>query len=127
MPFWQHAELVPLESEADTEMPIIDTVANPATPINNCSDKEDIGGNMSVGDESDGDVVDMECGMTQGAQTFTERMKAHVDLLRNFSDGLEYQIQFKDMQMLDHLEREGRSFFRLVENCLSCECHMNLT
>ena len=40
VPFWQHAELVPLESEANTEMPIMDTAANPATPINNCSDEE---------------------------------------------------------------------------------------
>ena len=105
----------------------MDTAANPATPINNCSAKEGIGGNMPVGDESDGDVVDMECGMTQGTQTFMERMKAHVNILRNFSDGLEYQIQFGDTRMLDHLEWEGRSLFRLVENCLSRECHMNST
>lgn len=52
------------------------------------------------------DVVDMECGMIQGGQTFVERIKAHVSLLRNLSDGLEHQIQFGDMQMLD---QEGRS------------------
>ena len=124
-PFWQHAKLVPLESETNAEMPIApNPVADPIGDFSDEDDFEDLGGE---GDESEGEVVDTESGIIEGGKTFGERMKAHVDLLRNFSDGLEYQIQFGDTRMLDYLEREGRSLFRLAENCLSRERRMNST
>ncbi|KAJ7444262.1 hypothetical protein B0H11DRAFT_1695726, partial [Mycena galericulata] len=47
--------------------------------------------------------------------------------LRDFSDGIEYQRQFRDSRMLDVLEREGASFLRLAENCLSRERRVNST
>ena len=89
-------------------------------------DLEGLEGNESGGEDSDGDVIDTEGGIV-GGQTFGERMKAHVELLQNFSDGLEYQIQFGNTRILDRLEQEGRSLFRLAENCLSREHCMNST
>ncbi|KAJ7895665.1 hypothetical protein B0H14DRAFT_2233161, partial [Mycena olivaceomarginata] len=47
---------------------------------------------------------------------------------RNFCDGLEYQHQFQDTRrMIDALERDGASFFRLAHNYLSRERHQNST
>ena len=58
---------------------------------------------------------------------YGERIEACVALLQDFADGLEYQLQFGDSRMLDHLEREGTGFFRMAESCLSCKCHLNST
>jgi hypothetical protein len=52
---------------------------------------------------------------------YHDRMRAHIKNLREFSDGLEYQLQFNDYRMLDVLEREGGSFLNLVEDCLRKE------
>jgi hypothetical protein len=52
---------------------------------------------------------------------YYDRMRAHIKNLREFCDGLEYQLQFNDYRMLDVLEREGGSFLNLVEDCLRKE------
>jgi len=52
---------------------------------------------------------------------YHDRMSAHIKNLREFCDGLEYQLQFNDYRMLDVLEREGGSFLSLVEDCLRKE------
>lgn len=55
------------------------------------------------------------------SEAFHNRMKAHIKNLREFCEGLEYQLQFNDYRMLDVLEREGGSFLGLVEDCLRKE------
>ncbi len=52
---------------------------------------------------------------------YHQRMRAHVANIREFCDGLEYQLQFNDYRMLDVLEREGAAFLRLVQDCLKKE------
>jgi len=52
---------------------------------------------------------------------YHDRMHAHIKNLREFCDGLEYQLQFNDYRMLNVLEREGGSFLNLVEDCLRKE------
>jgi hypothetical protein len=52
---------------------------------------------------------------------YQDRMRAHIKNLREFCDGLEYQLQFNDYRMLNVLEREGGSFLNLVEDCLRKE------
>ena len=52
---------------------------------------------------------------------YHDRMRAHIKNLREFCDGLEYQLQFNDYRMLNVLEREGGSFLSLVEDCLRKE------
>ncbi|KAG1830000.1 hypothetical protein EV424DRAFT_1292985, partial [Suillus variegatus] len=54
-----------------------------------------------------------------------ERFEAHIRNLREFCDGLQYQIQFNDHRMLNAVEREGASFIRLMENCLDRERREN--
>lgn len=56
---------------------------------------------------------------TQG--NYHRRMHAHIQNLREFCDGLEYQLQFNDFRMLDVLEREGGPFLALVADCLQKE------
>ena len=64
----------------------------------------------------------------QGPSTRPRPSPSNLDeLLRNFADGLEYQMRFGDTRMLDRLEREGATFFRFVESCLSRERRMNST
>jgi hypothetical protein len=74
--------------------------------------------------DSDNGLVDTGIGKDS---TFYERMDGHIQTLHNFCDGLEYQLQFSDTRMLAQLERDGASFFRLAEACLSRERQLNLT
>ena len=64
-----------------------------------------------------------DCSSFSGPSTdiYHDRMRAHIKNLREFCDGLEYQLQFNDYRMLDVLEREGGSFLNLVEDCLRKE------
>lgn len=54
-------------------------------------------------------------------EIYHQRMRAHISNIRDFCDGLEYQLQFNDYRMLSVLEKEGGSFLRLVEDCLKTE------
>ncbi|KAI6042139.1 hypothetical protein EDC04DRAFT_2564610 [Pisolithus marmoratus] len=69
---------------------------------------------MSKGEEDeepDGNMVDTAAVVKMDQQTF--------------KDGLEYQIQFGDHQMLNTVEREGTLFIWLMENCLDHERREN--
>ena len=48
-------------------------------------------------------------------------------MIKDFADGLEYQLQvsFQDRRFLKTLQKEGAGLFRLEENCLSCERRFN--
>jgi len=48
-------------------------------------------------------------------------MHQHIRNIREFCDGLEYQVQFNDFRMLEELEKEGGSFLRFVHACLQRE------
>lgn len=76
--------------------------------------------------ESDDDIVDTEIGMFDG-RTVCERLSQHIGMLRDFADGLDYQLQFNDHRMLDSLEREGATFIRFARTCLERERRMNST
>ena len=59
---------------------------------------------QSDGEESEDDIIDTEGPNVVGGLTYGERIEARVALLRDFADGLEYQLQFGDSWMLDRLE-----------------------
>ena len=59
--------------------------------------------------------------LSPSTDIYHDRMSAHIKNLREFCDGLEYQLQFNDYRMLNVLEREGGSFLSLVEDCLRKE------
>ncbi|KAJ2934688.1 hypothetical protein H1R20_g2407, partial [Candolleomyces eurysporus] len=52
---------------------------------------------------------------------YHQRMRAHIQNIREFCDGLDYQLQFNDTRMLEVVEREGAAFLKLVEDCLRKE------
>ena len=62
-----------------------------------------------------------DCSPGPSTDIYHDRMRAHIKNLREFCDGLEYQLQFNDYRMLNVLEREGGSFLNLVEDCLRKE------
>jgi hypothetical protein len=57
----------------------------------------------------------------QNAEMYHRRMLAHIRTLRDFCDGLEFQLQFNDYRMLEELEREGARFLDFVGDCLKKE------
>ena len=82
---------------------------------------------QSNGEELEGDIIDTEVPDVVGGLTYSECIEVRVALLWDFADSLEYQLQFGDSRMLDHLEREGTGFFRMAESCLSRERRLNST
>ena len=44
------------------------------------------------------------------------KMDAHIKMIRDFADGLEYQVSFQDCCFLKTLQKEGVGFFWLAEN-----------
>jgi hypothetical protein len=107
-PFWSHSSLIPL----DGTLQISPTIAPSTTPNENDSDSES-------DDDSDGPVDTGE--NISSRATFQEHFTQHINVLREFCDGLEFQVQFGDNRMLNIVEREGASFFRLAHNCLDRE------
>jgi len=124
-PFWKHKLLVPLDqSESNTEeceqkSSMSEGQQEPDDPVDDANPDAD-------GEESEDDTVDTEHGIVSG-KTTSERMSEHIKTLRDFADGLEYQLQFNDNRMLDRLEREGVGLLRFAESCLRRERRMNST
>jgi len=61
------------------------------------------------------------------ATSYHERMVENIKTIRDFCNGLDYQLQFDDRRMLETLEREGAAFLRLAKACLGRERRMNTT
>jgi hypothetical protein len=51
-------------------------------------------------------------------ENFQRAMHQHIRNIREFCDGLEYQVQFNDFRMLEELETQGASFLQYVRRCL---------
>jgi hypothetical protein len=123
-PIWQHPTLIPLEPAVDTSLVV------GAGPVDeNQSGEELVERDEAGSDEGDeDDFVDIGPNtMTGGEGTFRERFAENIKTLREFCDGLEYQIQFEDRRMLEAVERDGSSLFRLARSCLNRERRMNST
>lgn len=63
----------------------------------------------------------------QNADTYHRRMRAYIQILRDFCDGLEYQLPFNDPRMLEQLEREGGPFIAFAADCLKREGRLGST
>ncbi|KAG1800560.1 hypothetical protein EV424DRAFT_1437983 [Suillus variegatus] len=120
IPFWIHPLLVPLDSCPPPPATAVMPVPVPLEPVN----EGEMESGDEVGDGVEDDLVDTFC-QQLNTRTFQERMLTHVKNIRDFCDGLEYQIQFNDYRMLTVLERNGSSFLRLADNCLSRERREN--
>jgi hypothetical protein len=121
-----HPTLVPLEgnpSEAAANFshttPVADDDNNEQEPSGGASDKDE--------DDTE-NIVDMEATpWACDGGTYRERLVNNITTIWDFCDGLEYQLQFKDRQMLKTLEWEGASFLWLAKACLSRERRSNTT
>lgn len=113
-PIWAHPQLKPLNAPVTLTHEALarDTEFGPA------DEGED-------DDDEDDDLVDT--GGDAGNQTFEEAMKDKIHTLKEFASGLEHQIQFRDQRMLQAVEREGASLFRMARACLSKERRMQST
>ncbi|KAJ7352210.1 hypothetical protein DFH08DRAFT_694293 [Mycena albidolilacea] len=87
-------------------------------------DDEDSDDNIEDLSHSDIELPDVN---DTGRGTFDERLTTALETMRNICDRLEYLRQFQDTWMLNALEHDGVSFFRLAHNCLSCEHRQNST
>lgn len=110
-PFWQHPTLKPLDDSETVPSVAEDDSAPP---------------DADSDEESDDGLVDTGRGDNAG-KTFEEAMNAKIETIMAFAEGLKYQIQFRDERMLQALEREGASFWRLAGACLTKEKAMRST
>ena len=79
-----------------------------------------------VGSDDDNRLVDTWGGHDgKRKKPYEEDMRGKIQLLRDFCDSLEYQIQFRDSNFLETLEKDGTKLFNLVRNCLSHEKREN--
>jgi len=120
LPFWQHPTLVPLEGLSHPAMD--------ATPARNEGNGEqERSGEIGNCDGDDTDnVVDTESILWVGdGSTYHEGLTHTIATIWYFCNGLEYQLQFEDQQMLDTLEKEWASFLWLAKACLNQERWMN--
>jgi len=81
--------------------------------------------NPESDDDDDDPLVDTWDGGNIVKKTCKEEMENTIRLIRDFCNGLEYQVQFQDPNFLTTLEKEGARFFRLARNCLSREKRLN--
>ena len=120
-PFWKHPSLKPL---------------NTPTQIRDC---ESISHNLEQGhiqyllddigrgdSDEDKDENFIDVGREDG-QTFDEMVEEWTHTMQEFTDGLDYQLQFCDGHMLQALEHEGAGFKRLMTACLTKERRMKNT
>ena len=105
IPFWEHKTLTPL----DPDHPM-DVVSNATAAEDETTHSISTDGNsrqVSHDDSSDEEDNINETEMVIGnGQTYRQRLTNHIHLLREFCNGLEYQLQFSDpRQMLTWNER----------------------
>jgi hypothetical protein len=130
LPIWSHRSLIPLaEFDDNTNLEVTSSTLPPTTSESLEMGPEVPNGNDSEeSDESGDELIDTALETRRsGGETFRETMRTHIDTMKDFCDGLEYQIQFEDQRFLDTLEREGGRFMRLMQNCLSRERRSNST
>jgi hypothetical protein len=133
IPFWAHPSLKPVsvpaeEIEADQRATTISNDSNQASGeaysrVNTAKIGID---NLDLESDDNNLLIDTwETGGNSEKKACKEEMENYIHLIRDFCDGLEFQIQFQDPQFLNTMEREGAKFFNFAWNCLSREKHAN--
>ena len=131
LPFWSHPSLKPLATAADVTEPDLDSNHPKETEGDgDGGDKAYNRLNMAgyrIEDESDDDdeLIDTgEMGVNE-KKSNKEKMEDYIRIIREFCDGLEFQVRFQDPRFLATLEKDGAGFLRLAQNCLSRERRQN--
>ena len=130
LPFWSHPFLKPLATAADvTEPELADRPkavdGNEDDPVYNRQNLAAYAIDDGFDDDDDG-LIDTEGGgYNTKKNAVKEKMEDYIRIIRDFCDGLEYQLKFQDPQFLTTLEKDGAGFIRLAQNCLSRERRQN--
>ena len=141
-PFWSHPSLKPLANTED----IMEEGALAATQGAGDGDGDGDGDGNGDGngyhrvnaaiygiealngesEDDDDDLVDTEGRVGEMDKAMFEgKMEDYIRMIRNFCDGLEYQVKFRDTWFLRTLEKDGAGFINLARNCLSRERRYN--
>ncbi|KAH9023946.1 hypothetical protein EDB85DRAFT_2075228 [Lactarius pseudohatsudake] len=130
LPFWSHLSLKPLPTVAAIIKEDCSTIAD-SDGDNKVSMEVYVrvntaGNEMDNSDpQSDNDDVLIDTGGNVEKKTVKEEMENYIHIIRDFCDGLEFQVQFQDQRFLRTLERESAGFLKLMQNCLSRERRLN--
>jgi hypothetical protein len=135
-PFWSHHSLRPLASAED----MMDAAADQHATTQGAGDDDGDGDggynrvntagygieDSNVESEDDDGLIDTEGRISNlDKATIEEKMKDYIRTIRDFCDGLEYQVKFRDTRFLGTLERDGAGFIKFARNCLSREKRYN--
>ena len=135
LPFWSHLSLKPLATaeegtEPEETVAITGDGGGAAYDCLNTARYHLEGLNPESDDDDDDGLVDMEGrggDTVTEKKTYKEKMENYIYLIRDFCDGLEYQIKFQDQRFLRTLEKDGTGFMKLAQNCCSRERRQNLS
>ncbi|KAH8978339.1 hypothetical protein EDB92DRAFT_1821650 [Lactarius akahatsu] len=133
VPFWAHPSLEPLSIAAE-RIEVDQAMATNSDGghnvnveayhhLNTARNKFEDMGPGSEDDDSDGLIDTWEKGNSE--KTCKEELEDYIRIIRDFCDGLEFQVKFEDPRFLRTLEKEGAGFIRLAQNCLSRERRFN--
>ncbi|KAJ7215800.1 hypothetical protein GGX14DRAFT_359213 [Mycena pura] len=78
-------------------------------------------------DEDDDLIIEAEADEAWAARTatFDEELGDIIKTLKEFTLGLEHQMQFKERRMVDSIQRHGGGFLKLAQQCLEKERRAN--
>jgi hypothetical protein len=131
-PFWSYPSLKPLQGIGSDDHKANDRKitsrleGDDDTAQEACNARLNAAGISSEFKSDDDDqLVDTWEGQDGERKPYKEVMRGNMQLLRDFCDGLEYQIQFQDRQFLETLEMRGAKLFKMARDCLSREKRLN--
>ncbi|KAH9032964.1 hypothetical protein EDB85DRAFT_1864712, partial [Lactarius pseudohatsudake] len=132
LPFWSHPSLKPLSTVAEIiegdrstiadgdgdDKASVEVYSQLNTARNEIDDSD-----PQIDDDDDDELIDT--GGNVEKKTVKEEMENYIHIIRDFCDGLEFQVKFQNPQFLRTLEREGAGFLKLAQDCLSRERRLN--
>ena len=129
LPFWSHPLLKPLVTATDVAEPELAddpkaTDGNEADPVYNRLNLAAYTSDDGFDDDDDG-LIDTGGSYNTEKNAVKKKMEDYIRIIRDFCDGLEYQLKFHDPQFLTTLEKDGAGFIGLAQNCLSRERRQN--
>ena len=122
LPIWSHPLLKPLATATDVSEPDCPKAVdgNEDDPVYNRLNL------AAYAIDDDDRLIDTEGGgESTEKNAVKEKMEDYIRIIRNFCDGLEYQLKFQDPRFLMTLEKDGAGFIALAQNCLSRERQQN--
>ncbi|KAJ7197581.1 hypothetical protein GGX14DRAFT_374847 [Mycena pura] len=121
-PFWKHPDLISLSTDTTRTA---DTAEDPTNADMDASAAQHDG--EAPDDEDDDLIIEAETDEAWAARTatFDEELGDIIKTLKEFTLGLEHQMQFKERRMVDSIQRHGGGFLKLAQQCLEKERRAN--